>query len=542
MIRDPGWRWKPALGLLAAVTLILSACGPAATSSPSASTGGESPTPAATGSTAPSAGATFVYADAGEPSTLDPAITNINWEFTIARNVYDHLTTYNSNDPGTLLPALALSWSNDGANTWTFELRDGVKFHNGAPFSADDVKATIDRMLTIGQGQSYLIASIQEVKVVDPLKIEIVTKQPDAFLAGNLSHIEIVSKQDIDANSSDNGQQWFSENANGTGPYKFVSWERGSQATLERNQDWWGTWPANPIDKVIVRFVGDGPTRARGLEGGEYDLANFVPLDESLRIGKASGFSIVQDDNLWAWPAIYLNTETAPTSNDDFRHALVLAYDYEAMLTYFQGTAKVARGPVPDWVPGSPEAEMAEIKRDLDQAKELLAKSGVTDTTFTCSVPTGFPEFSFAATVLQSSAQELGVTVKIEETPFAQAIQNVQTNKTQCFVLGNANISPTDITKFFDAHYVTGGFYNSSRYNSSEFNQLVKDISSTFDETARYALTKQAAQMVVDTHMIIWAARPQTVVPVPDTVTGYVMDPAEYINCRFYELSFTKQP
>lgn len=543
MIRDTGWRWKPALGLLAAVALILSACGTSATSSPAASTGGgESASPAASESVAASTGATFVYADAGEPSTLDPAITNINWEFTIARNVYDHLTTYNSADAGKILPALAVSWSNDGANTWTFKLRDGVKFHDGTQFSADDVKASIDRMLAIGQGQSYLIASIKEVKVLDPLTVEIDTKQPDAFLAANLTHIEIVSKKDIDANSSDNAQKWFSENANGTGPYKFVSWERGSQITLERNKDWWGTWPANPIDKVIVKFVGDGPTRARGLEGGEYDLANFVPLDEALRIGKEAGFSMVQGNNLWAWPAIYLNTQTPPTNNDAFRQALVLGYDYNAMLTYFQGTATTPRGPVPDWVPGSPEKGMAEIKTNLDQAKALLASSGVTDTTFTCSVPTGFPEFDFAATVLQSSAKELGITVKIEQSPFAQAIQSVQTNKTQCFVLGNANISPTDITKFFDAHYVTGGFYNSSRYDNPQFNQLVTQISSTFDDTARADLTKQAAQMIVDTHMIIWAARPQTVVPIPDYVKGYVMDPAEYINSRFYELSFTKQP
>ncbi len=547
MIPNRRRRWQPGLGVLATLAIVLGACG-TATTSPSASAGaspsaagasaGASTAASAAASAANCANKTFVWADAGEPTTLDPAIGNVNWEFTAPRNVYDHLTTYNSTDASKILPALALSWTNDGKNTWTFKLRSGVKFHDGTPFSADDVKASLDRMLKIGQGQSYLISSIGEVKVVDPTTVEIDTKAPDAFLAANLTHIEIVSKKDIDANAADNGQKWFSEHMNGTGPYKFVSWDRGQQLTLERNTDWWGTWPECPIAKVIDKFVGDGPTRARGLEGGDYDLANFVPLDEALRIGGESGFSVVKGNNLWAWPAIYLNTRVAPTNNADFRNALVLAYDYQAMITYDKGLASTPRGPVPDWVPGSPEKDLAAIATNLDQAKQALQKSGLANATMKCSVPSGFPEFDFATTVLQSSAKQLGVTVQIAQSPFAQAIQEVQSDKSNCFVLGNANISPTDITKFFDAHYVTGGFYNSSRYSNPQFDQLVQQIRGTFDDTARYGLIKQAAQMIVDTHMIIWANRPLTVVPIPNYVKGYVMDPAEYINVRFFELSF----
>jgi peptide/nickel transport system substrate-binding protein len=526
-------------GSAAVAMLLAAACAPAASPSPSpgaslgaSPTGGESPSPAAE--------RTLVFADAGEPSTIDPAIANINWELTITRNVYDHLTTYNSNDPGTILPALATEWTNDGANLWTFKLRQGVKFHDGSDFTAEDVKATIDRMLKIGQGQAYLISSVKEVRVVDDYTVQIETASPDAFLAANLTHIEIVSADDVAAHASDDGKAWFGEHANGTGPYKFVSWERGSQITLQRNGDWWGTFPTNPADRVIVRFVGEGSTRARGLEGGEYDLANFVPLDEALRIGKLPGFSTVIDDNLWAWPAIYLNTQMAPTDSVEFRRALVLAYDYGAMLDYYQGLAETPRGPIPHWFPGSPENDLAPIARNLDAARAALEASGHAGATIKCAVPSGFPEFDFAATVLQSSAQEIGVTVQIEQLPFVQAIEAIKNDQAQCFVLGNANLSPTDATKFFDAHYVTGGFYNSSKYSNPEFDALVGRIRSEFDPNRRYELLKQASQMIVDTHMIIWAARPKTVVPIPDHVTGYVMDPAEYINARFYELSINR--
>ena len=153
---------------------------------------------------------TLVYADAGEPSTIDPAKANINWELTVTRNVYDRLINYDLADQGKLLPGLATEWKQDGT-IWTLKLRDGVKFHDGSAFTADDVKATLERLLRIGQGQSYLVGDITKVTVVDPLTVKLETKQPNVYLAGNLSRIEMMSHADIEkhASDSDNGDAWF---------------------------------------------------------------------------------------------------------------------------------------------------------------------------------------------------------------------------------------------------------------------------------------------------------------------------------------------
>jgi ABC-type transport system substrate-binding protein len=480
---------------------------------------------------------TLVYADAGEPGTIDPAKANINWELTVTRNVYDRLVDFDLTDPAKLLPALATDWKQDGTS-WTFTLRDGVKFHDGSPFTADDVKATLDRILKLGQGQSYLVGDITNVTVVDPKTVKIETKAPNVFLPANLSRIEIMSDEDIKkhASDADQGEAWFGENANGTGPYAFVSWTRGSQIELKRNADWWGKFPDKPFDRVIDRFVADGANRARGLEGGEFDLANFVPRDDAVRIGTSSGFHLVEGNNLWAWPAIYFNMEMAPTDNKDFRAAMVKAFDYNAMLQYFQGRAEIGRGPVPSWFPGSPEKDEPEIKTDLEGAKAALAASGIKDASFKCSVPAGFPEFRFAATVLQSSAAQIGVKVEIEEQPFVQAITAIKDNQSQCFVLGNANLSPTDATKFFAAHYLKGGFFNSGKYFDQGLEDVMAKLPTIADEAERAKLLKQAFETVVDSHYIIWAARPTTVVPEPDKIGGYRIDPAEYINVRFWEL------
>ena len=132
---------------------------------------------------------------------------------------------------------------------------------------------------------------------------------------------------------------------------------------MERNKSWWGQFPAKPFDDVIDRFVTQASDRSRGLEGGEYDLANFVPRDEAVRIGKSKGFYLVEGNNLWAWPAIYLNTKLAPTSNKSFRKALVESFSYDAMNQYFLGASVTPRGPVPAGSPAVPKRTLRSSRR-----------------------------------------------------------------------------------------------------------------------------------------------------------------------------------
>jgi peptide/nickel transport system substrate-binding protein len=497
---------------------------------------------AACGSTQPTSsgagGGTMVFADASEPSTIDPAIANVDFELHVTRNVYDALTTYSLDDLSKVEPALATSWKADG-NTWTFQLRKGVKFQDGQSFSSRDVKASLDRTLKIGQGEAYLIASIKSVQTPDASTVLITTKRPDPFLAANLTRIGIVSVDDVKRHAAggDLAQKWLQDHANGTGPYSFVNWVKGSQIALKRNTAWWGRFPDHPVEKVVDKFVSDGPTRAQGLQGGTYDFANSLQLDDVLRIADRSGFGKVEGDNLFAWPAIYLNTKAAPLDDPSYREALVKAFDYKAMRDYFKGTAVTPRGPIPNWYPGSPEDQLPEVKQDMPAAKAALSRAGSSARSITCSIPTGFPDFEFAATVLQSSAKQLGVTVKTRLMPFAQAIDAVKKSKVQCFILGNAILSPQDPTAFLDAHYVSGAYYNSELYANHRFDELTAQIAETFSASKRSQMLLEAFKMIMDNHMIIFTARPKTVYAVPDYVKGFEVDGADYTGIRFYELS-----
>lgn len=477
---------------------------------------------------------TFVYASPGEPTLLDPARANGNWEFTVTRNIYDRLVNYDLADPSRLEPGLALEWAADG-NDWTFKLRQGVKFHDGKPFDATDVKATLDRLLKYKLGQSYLVAEIKEVTVVDPHTVRISTHNPNVYLPGNLAKIEMVSAADVAAHDKPD-DSFFAQGGNGTGPYKFVSWKRGVQIELARNAEWWGAFPKKPFERIVIRFIEEGANRARGVEGGEFDMANFIPLDDALRLGSKPGFKLIEGDNLWAWPAIYLNTRKAPTDNADFREALVKAFDYAAMQSFSQGKATTPRGPVPAWFPQSPEKEAPEIKMNLDAAKAALKRSGLNGPRMTCAIPAGFPEFRFAATILQASAAKLGISIEVEERPSVEALKAIKANETNCYAVGNANLSPSDATKFFAAHYAQGGYYNAAQLQLPELEQIMRDIPSVSDAGKRAALLKRATELVVGSHAIIWTARPKTLVVQPAHVTGYRIDPAEYINIRFWEI------
>src|SRR5262249_39826245 len=157
---------------------------------------------------------------------------------------------------------------------------------------------------------------------------------------------------------------------------------------------WWGKFTAHPVDTFIDRFVVDGTQRFIGLKGGDYQLAAFISTDNALSLDK-SKFHLVVGNNLWAYPNLNFSETQAPTSNADFRAALVAAFDYKAMIAYYKGYASTSNGPIPGWVPGTPNGRLPKIQQDLNKAKSLLQKSGVTNTTFTCLIPTGSPDYPF---------------------------------------------------------------------------------------------------------------------------------------------------
>lgn len=480
----------------------------------------------------------FVYAEAFPFSTMDPAAAGLNPDMLVTQNTYDALTRYDESDPTNILPALAVSWSQSG-NDWTFKLREGVKFHDGKPFGAEDVKASIDRMLKMQQGLSFLLYNVESVDVVDPTTVVIHAKTANPWLPANLTKIGIVSAQDVKdrANGDDLAAGWFKDNENGTGAYKVSDYKPGVELTMVRNKDWFGKFTDHPVETFIDRFVTDGTQRFIGLKGGDYQLAAFISTDNALSLDKDK-FNLVVGNNLWAYPNLNLNPNIEPTSNPDFRAAMVAAFDYKAMVDYYKGYATTSNGPIPSWVPNTTSDKLPVIQQDLEKAKQLLDKSGIKDGKFTCAIPAGSPDYDFVGQILQAAAGSLGVTIELNQVPVAQIPDLMKQGKVACAVYGEASNSP-DPAPFFAARYKKGTYLNLWNYDDPEMVSLIEQYSAAADPGVQADTLLKISQKLVDTHMDLWTVSPQTVMPMPKSVTGYKVDPFNLINVDISDLSYT---
>jgi peptide/nickel transport system substrate-binding protein len=473
----------------------------------------------------------FVWVDYAEPGTIDPALVQSSNDFALVRNVYEPLVEI---DPIKLelFPALATEYaiSEDG-KTYTFTLREGVTFHNGVPFTADDVKATIERVQAINQGPAFLVSNVTAVTVVDPKTVTIATAEPDPFLPAHLVKIGIVSAQTLSANAGeDNARTWYADNADGTGPYKITSYERGTQIILAKNESWWKGWEPGSIDELSFRWAAETSTRVQMLEAGEADLIGWIPPTEAQRIGQSEGFSLVQTATFDTDPAVYLNTQKAPTDNVKFRQALAAAFNYQAMIDYNQGFATTPAGPVPADFPGGAQDLVAPVQ-DIAKAQQLLTESGVdpAGVELEMVVPSGFASFSFCSTVFQDSASQIGVKVNIQELPWAQMLELYKNPEDAPHITDFAQ-SPfgLDPLQFVGQFFVTGAVYNMANYSNPDVDAMVNTAKTTIDEAARNQILADVQHKVVEDAVNIWTCRPQTLDAIPNHVTGYALDPTDY--------------
>jgi peptide/nickel transport system substrate-binding protein len=211
--------------------------------------------------TGAAAGGSLVIAVTTEPSTLDAQLVNDRNSRVVYANLYENLLARDT--AGQVQPALAVSFENTAEDTWTFELRPDVTFHDGTTFDSEDVVFSIERMISEDfdtQRTSYT-DGITGATAVDADTVEIHTDGPLATLPVQLTQVPIVSPE---------AAETLDTNPVGTGPYRFVEWETGVSITAERNPDYWGEAPA--IDDFTVRFIADNQTALSALQAGEVDL------------------------------------------------------------------------------------------------------------------------------------------------------------------------------------------------------------------------------------------------------------------------------
>lgn len=353
---------------LTALALFLSGCGPGA--SP-ASTSSSSPSASASSSSTPQVA---VVALLSIPVTdWDPAVEFSNGVM-ILHNVYETLLRYEPlEDKFTPVLATDYSHSEDGL-TWTFHIRQGVKFHDGTELNAQAVKFSIERTIKIGKGAAFIWDPVQSIETPDDYTVVFKLKYaaPMDLIVSSAYAAFIVSPTAAQNHPDD----WFTQgNECGTGPYKLESQRMGEEVILTKFDDYWQGWQGKHFDKIYYKKVPEEASRRQMLEKGDADWTMEL-TSEDVEALKANPNIVVEANPSFENLLGFFNTQKEPLNNKLVRQALSYAFPYQDVVKYAMGGyAEQSRGPVPKGLWGHGD-DLFQYTYDIEKAKELLSQAG----------------------------------------------------------------------------------------------------------------------------------------------------------------------
>jgi peptide/nickel transport system substrate-binding protein len=471
---------------------------------------------------------TLFYGVYWEPVNLDPhAITD--WgSMWMLDNIYEPLVRYktkqvNGQTVGTaeVTPHLAedMTVAKDG-KTYTFRLRQGVRFHSGDPLTADVVKYSINRMLTVNLGPASTISKYMDqgsTAVVDPRTVRVTLTRAcpfflQLFAATNVG--AIVNPKTVDAHGGTQPgkfNEWMSRNTDGTGPFKWGQWNAGQQFELVANDQYWAGAPK--LKRVSFRVITDFATQLLLLKRGELDIVYHLPPDMTAQLignpdvvmSRASGIGVHQ---------IYMQNRTKPFDDVRVRQAMVYAVDPFAINRAAAfGLATVARSMLPSQLEGYTPT-LWPYKYDPNKAKGLLSEAGYgKGFGVTISFNAGNTEREQTAVLAQAALRNVGVDAKVEGVPWGTFVNNYQDGKMPMFVLSGLELPIVD-------DYVDHLFYSKSAgakgnfafYSNPQVDRLIDQLGGTTDPAKR-------KQIVFDMQRLINADVPS--VPIYDALLLY---------------------
>jgi peptide/nickel transport system substrate-binding protein len=473
---------------------------------------------------------TLVYAAYADIKNWDPSVA-ASMEVVMLSGVYETLTYYDTYGKKNLKPGLATSWnvSKDGL-TWTFNLRKGVKFHDGTPFNAAAVKYSIERTKTMKKGTSYILSAIKDLTVVNNYTVQINMKNP--------APIDIILSSQYAAyifspTAAKKGTEWFMQgNAAGTGPYMVDSWEKSQQTVLKKNDSYWGGWNAKHFKRVIIKVVLETSTQIQMIKSGEADFSSMAPTDSIPALRKAPGVEVLTPMS-WKNSSFLINTQKFPTNNLKIRQALQYAWDYTSVVnSIYNGLATVAEGPVPKTMWGH-NPNLPKYEYNLEKAKKLIAESGIPKNQLKLSIAyiATVQEYENCAQLLQANLARIGVQLELKGGPWGTIWEKAKSVDTaphlQSMTWWPAYPTPND---WLVGLYRTEKkpVFNLSHYSNAKVDALIDEgvKQEGMDRNASIAAYQKAQQMIVADAPAIFYADILTRVVKRSSVKGYKNDPA----------------
>jgi peptide/nickel transport system substrate-binding protein len=454
-------------------------------------------------------GGTLVAAIGGEPDQLDPHTTTSGFTFTVMENVYDTLVEPNADLE--MEPALATDWEvSDDQLSWVFQLREGVTFHDGSEFDADDVVASYERILEEGQN-AFRLDPVESIEATGDLEVTITLERPAPNLLAQLGAFKgmaIISADDVDGD--------LNEAPNGTGPFAFDSQTGGDRISLTANPDYWGD--EGPfLDGLEFRIIPDETVKLTNLETGEVDWIDTVPPQNVAGLEGQDQITMesVPSNDYWY---VAFNNEVEPFDDPEVRRALRLALDIEAIT---EAVRFEAATPNQTAIPESSiwYHDYAPFETDQDEATAILEEAGVESLSIDLMVTSEFPETITAAEVMESQWGQIGVQVEIRTEDFNTWLADQGEGAFDAFMLGwLGNIDPDD---FYYAQHHSEGVNNFQVFSDPEVDELLDQGREEVDDDARKEFYDQAAERIVDQVSYLYLYNPDLVQAWSPSVTGY---------------------
>ena len=479
-------------------------------------------------------------------TTWDPSMS-FSTEALYMANIYEPLLWVNPAGADTeFTPALATSWdkSDDGL-TWTFHLREGVKFHDGETLTADAVKRSIERAQAVG-GAAFIWAPLDTIETPDDLTVVFHLKYaaPVDLIASSLYGAWIVSPKALDAVDADSTYFEAGKEA-GTGPYMLTDYTPDSEVVLSAFPDYWGGWDdATHYNIVDVNITADENVRLQLLTDGETDLSFALPATSYQSFVDNPDFNVYTGTTFFNYTG-FLNVTRPPLDNKQVRQAIAYAIPYDDLiLVGVDGRGTQSHGPVPEGVfPYSPD--VPQYHQDLDKARELLKEAGHEGGGFTLNM-TYASENNIEekiAPLIADALGQIGITVNIQPILFNQQWEEAKAdpaNAQDIFLLlywpTYSDAGSDNLWSMF--HSSETPFFNLSYYNNPDYDKLIDDaitLAGT-DRAGAQKLYDQAMNILVDDSPALFLMDVGVWNAVPKTVEGFEYNPNYAFAYFFYPL------
>jgi peptide/nickel transport system substrate-binding protein len=326
------------------------------------------------GSSSESAAGLLRISQTDAVSTLDPQKQGSMIDMSALSNLFDFLTRRDDN--GELVEGLATSWEPVEDTRWRFELRQGVSFHNDEPFNAAAAKFSLDRLLDPATKSPIVeLVTVDSIEEVDEFTIDIVTKTPDPLIPAKVSLFGgvMVPPEYIQQEGDDN----FAKNPVGTGPYKFVSWERDSALSLEANADYYLGAPG--LDELQFRPIPNPSTAVSSLQSGDIDMVTGLTADAMLQLEGDDSVEVVEAPSIRTYYLALDTLSDGPLADKRVRQALNHAVNVPQLISKaLGGAAKQVATIIPPENFGY-DPSVTPYPHDLQQARDLLSQAGYPD-------------------------------------------------------------------------------------------------------------------------------------------------------------------